>query len=135
MSIAALVLGIVGLVASFVPCLGMYAIPLTLLGVLFGALGLRRPKDGTPPSGRGMAIAGLICGAIGTLIAIYWIYVYVTVGPVLKKGIQDEFQKEMQRQEQKLEAEKARLDKAGKPDVEKPATTDPAGSDTEKKDH
>src|SRR6185295_2828473 len=111
MGIAALVLGIVGLVASFVPCVGMFAIPLTLLGVLFGALGLRQSRDGMPAPGRGMAIAGLICGAIGTLIASYWIYIYVTVGPELKKGFQEEFQKQMQRQERKLEAEKARLDK------------------------
>jgi hypothetical protein len=124
----------------------MYAIPLTLLAVLFGALGLRRPKDGTQPSGRGMAIAGLVCGAVGTLIAICWIYLYISAGPEIKKGIQVELQKEMQRQEKKMEAEKARLDKAGekpdtekpdteKPDTEKPGTEKPATPDPEKKDH
>lgn len=129
MAIAALVLGIVGLVCSFVPCLGMYAIPLTLLGVLFGALGLRAPKDGSPARGKGMAIAGLICGGIGTLIASYWIYVYVTVGPDLKREFEDGFRRELQEQERKLEEERNRADKA--PAAPSAETGSDTGSDTE----
>jgi hypothetical protein len=53
MIIAALVLGIVGTVVALIPCLGMYAIPLTLLAVVFGALSIKREQ------GRGMAVAGL----------------------------------------------------------------------------
>jgi hypothetical protein len=137
MGIAALVLGIVGLLASLVPCVGMFAIPLTLLAVLFGALGLRRPKDGTQAPGRGMAIAGLVCGVLGTLIAIVYIYLYISVAPEIKK----EFEKEMQRQEKKMEAERARLDNAGekpdleKPDTEKPDTEKPATPEPEKTGH
>ncbi len=73
MPVAALVIGIIGLILSLVPCLGMYALPLTLLGVIFGALGMKKEK------GKGMAIAGLICGVIGTLIAGWWVYAYLTI--------------------------------------------------------
>lgn len=72
MPVAALVIGIVGLILSLVPCLGMYALPLTILGAIFGVLGMKKEK------GKGMAIAGLVCGIIGTLIATYWIYIYMT---------------------------------------------------------
>jgi hypothetical protein len=82
MNIAALVLGIVGLVFSFIPCLGMYALPITLLAVILGAIAMRQPK-------KGMAIAGLVCGMLGTLLAGYWLYVYLTV----KDGVSDAFHK------------------------------------------
>jgi hypothetical protein len=70
MGIAALVLGILGLVLSFVPCLGMYALPLTVIAVILGALAMRSPKDGSAPKGKGMAIAGMILSAVGLLLAI-----------------------------------------------------------------
>ena len=81
MPIAALVLGIVGLVLSLVPCLGMYAIPLTLIAVILGALGMKAP------TGRGMAIAGLVCGIIGTCVAGWWIYAYLTVKTASEDGL------------------------------------------------
>jgi|JI6StandDraft_1071083.scaffolds.fasta_scaffold00208_4 hypothetical protein len=81
MPIAALVLGIVGLVLSLVPCLGMYAIPLTLIAVILGALGMKAP------TGRGMAIAGLVCGIIGTCVAGWWIYAYLTVKSASEDGL------------------------------------------------
>ena len=59
MGVAALVLGIIGTLVSFIPVLGMYAIPLTVLALAFGALGLRKPK-------RGLATAGLVLGLVGT---------------------------------------------------------------------
>ncbi|MEZ4403054.1 MAG: DUF4190 domain-containing protein [Kofleriaceae bacterium] len=82
MPVAALVLGIVGLVLSLVPCLGMYAMPLTLLAAIFGYLGMKKP------TGRGMAIAGMVCGIIGTAIAAWWIYAYLTVKKAAEDGAQ-----------------------------------------------
>ncbi len=79
MAIAALVLGILGLVLSFVPCLGMYAMPLTILAIILGGLGMKKVQ------GKGMSIAGLVMGVIGTLVAGWWIYAYMSV----KQGIKD----------------------------------------------
>jgi len=102
MNIAALVLGIVGLVFSFIPCLGMYALPITVLAVILGAIAMRQPK-------KGMAIAGLICGMLGTVIASYWLYVYLTV----KDGMSDavhkagaDFKRELEKDQR--EAKEAR---------------------------
>jgi hypothetical protein len=111
MPIAAMVCGIVGLVFSFVPCLGMYAIPVTLVAVILGVLGMKKEK------GKGMAIAGLITGIVGTLIAGYWIYVYFTVKGDLEKFDKDlksgKFDKEIK---DTMEKEmKKELDKATQP--------------------
>lgn len=68
MSVAALVLGIVGLVFSFVPCFGVYALFIAVPGIVFGALGLRKALKENGKD-KGLAIAGLVCAIIGTAIA------------------------------------------------------------------
>ena len=73
MPVGSLVLGIIGLVLSLVPFFGMYALPLTLLAVILGALGMKSL------TGRGMAIGGLICGIIGTVLASWWMYATAAV--------------------------------------------------------
>lgn len=77
MGVAALVLGIVGLLGSMIPLLGAYAILLTALAVIFGFYGMFDHK------GRGMAIAGFVCGVIGTLLAVYWIWVARKVATII----------------------------------------------------
>jgi hypothetical protein len=59
--VASLVLGIIGLPAG---C----TIVIPVLAVIFGILGYNQVKDSTGQGGgKGMAIAGIICGAIGCL--------------------------------------------------------------------
>jgi Domain of unknown function (DUF4190) len=60
-----MVLGIVGLVSGWI-----YVIT-PILGVIFSGVALKRISDARvnqPKGGKGMAIAGLICGVIGTLM-------------------------------------------------------------------
>lgn len=114
MPVAALVLGIVGLVLSFVPCLGMYALPLTLLAVVLGAMAMKAPK------GRGMAIAGLVCGIVGSLIAAWWVYAYFTV----KHAAQDAA-KRLEQEDAKTEAAKQIKEAADKAPMPDPAPTTP----------
>lgn len=95
MPVAALVLGIVGLVLSLVPCLGMYAMPLTVLAIVMGVLGRKKP------TGKGMALAGMICGIIGTLIAGWWIYAYLTVKDAAKDA-EDQLKQELKKEADKL---------------------------------
>jgi hypothetical protein len=67
MSVAALVCGIVGLVLVF--C--WVGIVLGVLGVVFGVLGMNRVgASGGTLQGRGLAIAGGICGAVTIAIFI-----------------------------------------------------------------
>ena len=75
MAVASLVLGIVSLILffTFVP-------PFILggLAVLFGILGLSKAKQGAP--NKGLAIAGIVCGAVGIVAAIAFIALVLTAG-------------------------------------------------------
>ena len=62
MSIAALVLGILSLVLFWVPYANYVILVLSILGVVFGAKGM---KDNATGSGHGLAIAGLVLSIIG----------------------------------------------------------------------
>jgi hypothetical protein len=125
MGIAAMVLGILGLILSFVPCLGMYALPLTGLAVILGALGLRTPKDGVP-RGKGMAIAGLVTGLIGSILGAYWLYIWMhikndaSMGD-FRKGFNEGIQKALRE-----EAEKTKHDLRDIPDPPAPDKAEPA---------
>ncbi len=66
--VASLVLGIIG-----IP--GFCAVAPPILAIVFGIIGLNQiSKSGTGSGGRGMAIGGIACGIIGSLIgAIFWL--------------------------------------------------------------
>ena len=75
MAVAALVLGILSLVLFFT------VVPPFILGalaVIFGVLGLSKANQGAPH--KGLAIAGLVCGAVGIVAAIAFIALVVTTG-------------------------------------------------------
>ncbi|HEX8522174.1 MAG TPA: DUF4190 domain-containing protein [Tepidisphaeraceae bacterium] len=62
--VASLVLGIIGLPASciFIP---------PLLAIIFGVIGIAQVnRSGVEGGGKGMAIAGIVCGIAGTIIAL-----------------------------------------------------------------
>jgi DNA-directed RNA polymerase subunit RPC12/RpoP len=62
--VASLVLGIIGLPAACV------VLP-SILAIVFGIIGLNQiAKGGESGGGKGMAIAGIVCGAIGGLIGL-----------------------------------------------------------------
>ena len=65
-----MVLGIIGLVFSFIPLFGFFfALPLGILAVVFGAVGLRRVSR-HEANNRGAAIAGLVTGLIALVIGL-----------------------------------------------------------------
>lgn len=64
LAIASMVLGIIGLVLSC--CVPIVPIILALLAVILGGVSLAKKQDG-----KGMAIAGLVCGIITLVPAIY----------------------------------------------------------------
>ncbi|MCH5202404.1 MAG: DUF4190 domain-containing protein [Oscillospiraceae bacterium] len=67
MSIGALVCGILGIVGSFIPVVCYFTLVLAILGIVFGAKGMKTSKE--TGEGRGLAIAGLVLGIIGTSFA------------------------------------------------------------------
>lgn len=74
MAIAALVLGIIGLLASPWPIGSYLAILLAALAVIFGVIAVRRQ------AGKGMAVAGLILGGIALVVSIVASIFWTRVG-------------------------------------------------------
>lgn len=89
LAIIALVLGIVALVFSFVPCLGMYAVFPGVIGIGLAVASLVMAGKVNAP--KGMAIAGLACAILGSAIAGYQYYVIKNAmnNPEIKKGLED----------------------------------------------
>jgi len=75
MGLVGMILGILAVVISFIPCLGMYAMYPGIVGIIFSALGLKKVK-------KGIAIAGLVCSVLGTGIATWQFY-------TLKQGVEE----------------------------------------------
>ncbi|NEC49325.1 DUF4190 domain-containing protein [Actinospica acidiphila] len=75
MGVASLVLGIIA-AAAF--CLWPVAIVLGVLAVIFGAIGRGKANRGEATNG-GQALAGVICGAVGSALALaFGVIVLVT---------------------------------------------------------
>jgi Na+/H+-dicarboxylate symporter len=70
-----MVLGIIGLAFFWFWPVG---VPSAILGLVLGIVGLRKAAA-LGGSGRGMAIAGLTCGAVGILLFVIIIIVIVNV--------------------------------------------------------
>lgn len=68
---AGFVLGIIGLIFSFIPIVGVVAWPLVILGIVFAGVGLVRAVKGQATN-KGLSIAGLIVSVIGLIICIVW---------------------------------------------------------------
>jgi hypothetical protein len=84
-AVAGLVLGIIGLVFSLTP-LGIGAgLICDILGIIFGGIGVSKAKRGQA-GGKGMAMAGLVCGIIGIVMVIIWIFVLAS-DPMLFRRI------------------------------------------------
>ena len=119
MGVASLVLGIVGLVFSFIPCLGSWGIFLTVPGVILGAVGLASAAKKNAP--KGLAIAGLVCSIIGSAIAGYqWYVLHKASDAITELGkAMDEAAKDAKRMNKELqkeaEAAKKALDAAKPP--------------------
>ena len=80
LAITSLVTGIISLPFSF--CCGCLGIPLGLIAVVCGVIGISQCNSGQY-SGRGMAIAGTICGGVGLLLIIGLIVMRVVLGTVV----------------------------------------------------
>ena len=68
-AIIALVCGVLAVILSLIATstvLFIVALVLGILGIIFGAMGMKEAKaSGT---GKGLAVAGLVCGIIGTVV-------------------------------------------------------------------
>jgi hypothetical protein len=70
-AVAGLVIGLVALVISLIPCVGMSALFIGGVGVIFSSIAFARCNQ--QGSARGMAIGGLTVSIIAVIMAIVWI--------------------------------------------------------------
>ncbi|HKS46058.1 MAG TPA: DUF4190 domain-containing protein [Amycolatopsis sp.] len=66
------VLGLLGLVSSFVPAVGAVAWPLVILGIIFAGIGLARVRRKTAAN-PGPTIAGLALSVTGLVVCLAWL--------------------------------------------------------------
>jgi Mycobacterium membrane protein len=68
------VLGLVGLVLSPIPFVGVVAWPLVVLGIVFSAIGIARTRSGKATN-KGLSIAGLVLSILGLGVCIVWVLI------------------------------------------------------------
>ena len=73
LGIAALVLGIIGMIFAFVPVINFISYILGLLALIFGIVSLAKNAS------KGQAIAGIVLGSLSLLIAYFMTLVFVSV--------------------------------------------------------
>ena len=79
-SIAALVCGVVGIVGLFVsnkPVVAIIALVVAIAGIVLGAIGMKKAKANG--ESKGLAVAGLVCGIVGTALALIGVICAVCV--------------------------------------------------------
>lgn len=69
LSIGSMVCGIVGVVFFWT---GWFGFPAGIVGLILGIVALAKSK-GAKYEGRGMAIAGVVCGGVATLLSLIFI--------------------------------------------------------------
>lgn len=80
-----MVIGIVALIFSFIPCVGQWALLPAIVGLILGALDMvQKKKLGQP---RGMAIAGLVLNIITIVISCWWIYAAYAVRGAMEEAL------------------------------------------------
>jgi hypothetical protein len=70
MAVTALTLGIIGALLGLIPILAVPALICALLALVFGSIGYAAAKRSPMRSGKGMAIAGIVLGAVAFALAI-----------------------------------------------------------------
>ncbi len=69
LGVAGFVLGLIALILSFIPCLGMYALLPGIIAIIFSAVAFSQASSANAP--RGLIIAALVISILGTSIATW----------------------------------------------------------------
>ncbi len=82
LSIAALVLGILGIVGGWIPVVGYFTTVCAILGIVLGAKG-RKKSIAAEGKASGLATAGLVLGIIGTAFAALGLVCTICAGAAI----------------------------------------------------
>ncbi|HEU5472889.1 MAG TPA: hypothetical protein VFV67_19775 [Actinophytocola sp.] len=69
------VLGLLGLIFSPIPVIGMVSWPLVILGLVFSFVGVHKVSAGQANNG-GLAIAGAVLSSLGLVVCIAWVVAF-----------------------------------------------------------
>ena len=99
LGIAGLVLGIIALIISFIPCLGVYALIPGIIAIVLSAIGFSQAKKVN--AARGLVLAALIISILGTIIASWQLVTiksasskFENFGKELEKALEEELDEE-----------------------------------------
>jgi hypothetical protein len=110
MGVAALVLGIIGVLLSLNPFFTWFALPIDVLALILGVVGLRFAKNEQRPTGT--ATAGLVLGIVGTVLSVlFWIMCTLLVSGAKKavdEGVAKPFKKLMDEASKEAKQERER---------------------------
>lgn len=80
-SVVALICGLLGCVGAFLPIITYFAWVIGVLGIIFGALGMKKSKETN--TGHGLAVAGFVLGIIGTVIGLIGFLCIVVLASIM----------------------------------------------------
>jgi len=83
LGIAGLVLGIITLIISFIPCIGVWAILPGIVAIVLSAIGFAQANKAN--AAKELVIAALIISIIGTAIASWQIYIFKSAPSTIEK--------------------------------------------------
>ena len=86
MEVASLVLGIIAIVISFIPFIGMFAYVPAIVGIILGIVSLATMKS-RGKNNKAMPIVGIVTSGLSMILAIVLIFVFAFVGSVSKNII------------------------------------------------
>ncbi|MFC2683632.1 MAG: DUF4190 domain-containing protein, partial [Rothia mucilaginosa] len=82
MALAAMILGIVGVVTGFF----VFGALLGIAAIILGALSLKKVKEAG--AGKGFAITGIVTGAVAVLFSLCMLFVYISVAQTAEKCLE-----------------------------------------------
>ncbi|MDQ6529408.1 hypothetical protein [Flavobacterium sp. LHD-85] len=104
MGIVALIFGVIGVLAAFIPCFGFIAVIFGVLAIVFGAIALHQAKKENAPTS--LPKAGLYLGIAATIFVFIWVAIFV--GSVGSMAL--EHKDEIQRALDSVKVEKIQTD-------------------------
>ncbi len=72
--VAALVVGIIALILSFIPCIGVIALLPAVVGIVFGVIAFMQANRGN--GAKGLIISALIVSSLALVASVAWSYYF-----------------------------------------------------------
>lgn len=104
MGIASLVIGIIGVILSFIPCVGMLAFIPVVVGLVLGIVDVVTKSQQNVP--KGMGITGIILNSIALIIIIAWTAFFGVAASSSSGEIEKKFKEIEQQLEQAQQLQK-----------------------------